>query len=85
MEDNMTFNFKDFSDFKFMITPVFIKILFWIFAVLIFIGGLYYMVSVNFLFGLIMMIIGPIGWRIYCELFIVIYKIHEGIEKLAEK
>ena len=81
----MSFNFKDFSDFKFMITPVFIKIIFWICAVLVFIGGLYYMVSVEFIQGLIMMIIGPIGVRIYCELLIVIFKIHEGINKLADK
>jgi hypothetical protein len=32
-----------------------------------------------------MAIIGPIGVRIYCELLIVIFKIHEGIEKLVEK
>jgi hypothetical protein len=81
----MSFNFKDFSDFKFMITPVFIKIIFWIFAVLTFIGGLYYMVSVEFIQGLILLILGPIAVRIYCELLIVIFKIHEGINKLADK
>ena len=81
----MSFNFKDFSDFKFMITPVFIKILFWIFAVLAFIGGLYWMVTVDFIIGLFMLILGPLGVRIYCELMIVFFKIHEGIEKLVEK
>ncbi|NIM17941.1 MAG: hypothetical protein GTN82_23955 [Candidatus Aminicenantes bacterium] len=81
----MSFNFKDFSDFKFMITPVFIKIIFWICAVIIFIYGLYIMVTFQFLQGLIMAILGPIAVRIYCELLIVIFKIHEGIEKLVEK
>ncbi len=68
-----------------MITPVFIKILFWIFAVIVFIFGLYTMVTIAFFQGLIMMIIGPIAVRIYCELLIVIFKIHEGINKLADK
>lgn len=81
----MSFNFKDFSDFKFMITPVVIKIVFWICAVIVFIFGLYTMVTIEFFQGLIMAIIGPIGVRIYCELLIVIFKIHEGIEKLVEK
>jgi len=81
----MDFNFKDFSDFKFMITPVFIKIIFWISAIMVFLFGLYLLVSGMFLQGLITMIIGPIGIRIYCELMMVFFKIHEGIEKLVEK
>jgi hypothetical protein len=83
----MSFNFKDFSDFKFMITPVFIRIIFWIGAALAIISGLYFMTRGSYFFfqGLITMLIGPIAWRIYCELMIVMFKIHEGVEKMAQK
>lgn len=82
----MSFNFKEFSDFKFMITPVFIKIIFWLMVVLVIIFALYMMTAGrNFLFGLVYLFIGPIAVRIYCELLIVMFKIHEGIEKLADK
>lgn len=82
----MSFDFKAFSDFKFMITPVFIKIIFWIGVALVAIFGLYMMTAGrNFLFGLVYLLVGPIVWRIYCELMIVMFKIHEGIEKMSEK
>lgn len=82
----MSFNFKEFSEFKFMITPVFIKIIFWLMVVLTVIFGLYMMTAGrNFLFGLLYLVIGPIAVRIYCELLIVMFKIHEGIQKIADK
>lgn len=83
----MSFDFKAFSEFKFMITPVFIKIIFWLFVVLTVILGLYMMTRGSFFFfqGLITLVLGPIAVRIYCELLIVMFKIHEGIEKLADK
>jgi hypothetical protein len=69
-----------------MITPVFIKIIFWLGVALVAIFGLYLMTAGRqFIFGLIYLLVGPIIWRIYCEIMIVLFKIHGGIEKLAEK
>ena len=81
----MSFDFKAFSNFKLMLTPIFIKIIFWVGVVLVGIFGLFTMVTLNFFFGFIILLVGPIPWRIYCELMILLFNIHESIEKIAEK
>jgi len=35
--------------------------------------------------GLLYIIIGPIVWRIYCEILIIIFKIHESLEDIKKK
>ena len=35
--------------------------------------------------GILVMAAGAVGARIYCELLIVLFKIHENIKKLADK
>ncbi len=35
--------------------------------------------------GLVIMVTGAVGSRIFCELSIVLFKIHENIKKLADK
>lgn len=80
-------NFKDFSTFKFMITPIFIQIIFWIGVAGAVISGLIMMTAggAQVLIGFVFMILGPVGWRIYCELLIVIFKIHENLDEINRK
>ncbi|PYZ96879.1 hypothetical protein CR205_14475 [Alteribacter lacisalsi] len=78
---------KDFLNFDRMITPMIIKIIFWIgvaFTVLmgfitLFDGGL------SVLLGLFMMIIGPLLVRIYCELLIIFFKVQESLHSINTK
>ncbi|MEE8323180.1 MAG: DUF4282 domain-containing protein [Candidatus Bathyarchaeia archaeon] len=79
----MTFN--EFSSFKKMITPTFIQIIFWVGAAVIAIVGLYMMVRADFFLGLIYLVLGPVVWRIYCEILIVLFKIHENVEAINQK
>lgn len=90
----MDFNFKDFSNFKFFITPTFIKIIFWIGVVLCVLGGLAMMIGgagsrygggTAVFMGLLYIIIGPIFCRIYCEILIIIFKINESLEDIKKK
>jgi hypothetical protein len=39
----------------------------------------------KFLMGVIITVAGAVGARIWCELLIVLFKIHENIKKLADK
>jgi len=87
-------NFQDFSNFKFMITPTFIKIIFWIgvgfcvlFGLLMMIGGVgsLYGGGMRVFMGFLYIILGPVVWRIYCELLIVIFKIFESLEEIRKK
>ena len=77
--------FQEFSSFKKMITPTFIQIIFWVGVVVIAIVGLYFMVKASFLLGLLYFLLGPVVWRIYCEILIVIFKIHENVNALNQK
>ncbi|MCF6366802.1 MAG: DUF4282 domain-containing protein [Bacteroidales bacterium] len=75
MDDKM----KDFLFFLKMITPMIIQILFWIGVAGVVIMGLVTMFSGGFLQGLLMIILGPIGVRLWTELLIVVFKINDTL------
>lgn len=79
---------EDFLKFKKMITPVIIQILFWIGVAVCVIMGLVAMVGgANspygggqvVLGGLLLIFLGPLAVRIYCELLIVIFSINDTL------
>lgn len=84
---------EDFLNFKKMITPVIIKILFWIMAGLFIISGLVTIVAgvgnygggMAVLTGLGLIILGPLVARIYCELLIVIFSINQNVREINER
>ena len=79
---------KEFLHFDKMITTSIIKFVFWIGAGLSIIAGLIIMISgfanegIYVLLGLLTIVIGPLVVRIYCELLIVFFKIHEALQDL---
>lgn len=81
---------NDFADFRMMITPIIIKVLFWIGAVGAFAYGAYRFFSLigwGFFdwFSLLIMLVGPFVWRIFCESFLLLFQIHGELKKLNEK
>lgn len=88
--------FKSASIFNFdkMLTPIFIKWIFIFSLIVIFIAGIVmitkgatarYGGGGQVITGILTMIIGPLVARIQCELFIVIFKIHESLVILRDK
>ncbi|MCK4595085.1 DUF4282 domain-containing protein [bacterium] len=81
--------FNDFANFRTMITPVIIKVLFWIGAVGAFVYGAYTFFSwLGWYFNwisLLIMLLGPFVWRIFCETFLLLFQIHGELKKLNEK
>ena len=82
---------KDFFAFKKMVTPIIIQIIFWITVGLCVIGGLVAIVSgasssygggSQVLTGLLLLILGPIAARVYCEILIVIFRINETLTEI---
>ncbi|MGQ9689442.1 MAG: DUF4282 domain-containing protein [Desulfobaccales bacterium] len=80
---------NDFLSFRTMITPVIIQIIFWIGVVLCILGGLFYLlVGYSYygtnapIFGLLLIIFGPIGVRIYCEILIIFFRINETLTEI---
>jgi len=72
---------EDFLKFKKMVTPVVIQILFWIGIVACVIGGLLTM-SNSLIQGFLVLLLGPLGVRIYCELLIVLFSINDTLTEM---
>jgi len=78
---------EDFLAFRKMITPIIIQVLFWVGVAFSVIVGLIQIVSsfgrygggFSFLGGLLVIIIGPIMARIYCELLILIFRMYDTL------
>ncbi|WP_067727575.1 DUF4282 domain-containing protein [Oceanobacillus damuensis] len=79
--------FKEFVSFDKMLTPTLIKVLFWIGVAFSVLTGLIMMFDGGFavILGLITIIVGPIIARVYCELLIIFFKIHESLTDLNKK
>ncbi|MFD1414891.1 DUF4282 domain-containing protein [Oceanobacillus jeddahense] len=81
-----------FFSFEEMITPVIIKVLFWIGLVAAVIFGLITIftgiIEQEFLLmfsGLITIVIGSLLVRVYCELLIIMFKIYETLKQIRDK
>lgn len=83
--------FSDYLNFKKMIVPLIIKILFWIGVVICVITGLVEIIhgasaqyggGSQVIMGLLTMLIGPLGVRIWCELLIVIFTINDTLTEI---
>lgn len=85
----MNLSFKDLLYFDEMLTPKIITVVYWLLLFITIISGLGTMIGgggiVGFLGGIILIITGAIAVRIWCELLIVIFKIHQNLKKLADK
>jgi Na+/proline symporter len=75
---------QDYLSFRKMITPAFIQIIFWIGVAAIVIGGLFAM-DQSIFGGLLGMLVGLLVWRIYCELMLILFKIHERLGEISDK
>ena len=78
----------DFLTFRRMITPIIIQIVFWIGIIGILVLGILALVDGAsgetdggaVVLGVLFIIFGPMIWRVFCELLILVFRI---IEKLA--
>lgn len=84
---------QDWLNFNKMITPIIIKILFWIGVAGSIIMGLIMIITsfgsfggaTQFLMGLLVMIFGPIFTRVYFEILYVIFGIFEELKQINSK
>ncbi len=73
----------DFLAFRKMITPLIIQVLFWIGVAVCIIVGLVGLAGGQF-GGIVVILLGPVMVRIYCELLIVVFKIHQSLEQIRK-
>jgi hypothetical protein len=72
---------NDFLAFRKMITPIFIQVIFWLFVIMIVIAGLFSMFQGGsaIFSGLLMIVVGPLFVRVYCELLILLFRIYDEL------
>jgi hypothetical protein len=81
------FNSKDFMDFKQLIIPSIMKIIYLVIGVLIVLIGLIVMFTggvQGFFGGLIGIILGELFWRICCESMLVMFLIYEELKTVNQ-
>ena len=83
---------KDILFFDAMLTPKVITAIYWLLLLTAVVSGLGAMFNGyggltlgQFFRGVAIIVIGSVGARIWCELLIVLFKIHENIKKIADR
>jgi hypothetical protein len=75
---------QDYLSFRKMITPVFIQVIFWVIVAVIVIAALAQFADGRALSGLLTLIFGPLIARIYAEIFLVIFRIHDDVASIRQ-
>ena len=80
---------KGFWDFGLMITPMLIKVIYIVGAIVVTLGGVGAMVAGaqasgfwGFLMGLVSLVMGNVLWRVWCELLIVVFRILDTLKEI---
>lgn len=83
---------KDLFFLDRMITPTIITFIYWLMllsAVIVGLGTMFSRVGgsgfVSFLAGILAIVLGAIGARIWCELLVVLFKMNEALQDLRRK
>ena len=72
----------DFLSFRTMLLPLIIQIIFWLGLLAAVVYGIYLMTSGAVVGGLLYILVGTLGWRIYCELMIVFFRINDTLTEI---
>ncbi len=76
---------SDYLSFKRMIVPEIIQGIFWLLFFLLVVGSLQQMAQINFLGGLLTLVVGSLFVRIFCELLVILFRIHDSLAMTEKK
>jgi hypothetical protein len=74
----------EYLNFDKLITPTLVRVLFWISLVAIVLTALGEMFSGFFWRGVLILVLGPLGARVYCEIVIVIFQINNILTEIRD-
>ncbi|HXG25563.1 MAG TPA: DUF4282 domain-containing protein [Candidatus Binatia bacterium] len=90
--DGRRFSWGDFFNFRYMVTPVVVKVVYIIGAGLItlaalgaILGSTRFGLGSGLLGGLLILLLGNLYWRVVMEIVVVFFGIHEGIRNIERK
>jgi hypothetical protein len=74
-----------YLNFDELITPRIITVIYWIGIVLLVIGGLSSIMGgfLSFIFGIISAAIGLVLWRVWCEVMLILFRIHADLGQIV--
>lgn len=78
---------NEYLTFRKMITPTIIQILFWLGIAAVVISAFATMFSAQggVIQGLLLLVFGVIGWRVYCELIIVFFQMNRSLQEIRDR
>ena len=76
---------SEFVSYQRMITPIVVRILFWVGTVVAVLGGLRIAMSDDFGQGLVIMVLGPVILRVCSEVLVVPFMINDKLTALQSK
>ncbi|RUO81230.1 hypothetical protein CWI84_00220 [Idiomarina tyrosinivorans] len=78
---------RNFFFFDTMIVPKIITVVYWLIMLAVVVAGVGQMFAYqgSVIMGLVYIILGIVGARIWCEMVIVIFKIHENLKRIADR
>jgi hypothetical protein len=82
------FDWSDFINFRYLITPGFVTIIYVIGAIFITLGALASLANGGaggVLVGILVFIFGNLYWRVILEFIIVLFRINEGIQSIDRR
>lgn len=74
----------DFIVFRRMPTPILIQVFFWLGTIAIVLSGLGLLGSNRAFYGIVLILAGPILFRIYCEILMVVFRMNETLTDIHE-
>src|SRR5215217_1240523 len=87
---NRRFTWSDFFNFRYLVTPAVIKVVYLMGVVVIVVGSVGY-VSPAILGGgdvgasLLFLVVGNLSWRVLMEVAMVLFGIHEAVRAIEQK
>ncbi|HET7027319.1 MAG TPA: DUF4282 domain-containing protein [Candidatus Limnocylindrales bacterium] len=82
------FDWGDFINFRYLVTPGFVTIIYVIGAIFITLAALATLANGSggaVIFGILLFIFGNLYWRVILEFIIVLFRINEGIQSIDRR
>ena len=76
---------NDILSFDKFVTPTIIQVLFWVVFVIIVLSALGTMFTESFLAGLGILVLGPVFWRVYCEILLVLFRSNDNLRTIRDR
>ncbi|HEV2548522.1 MAG TPA: DUF4282 domain-containing protein [Stellaceae bacterium] len=78
----------DWLTFEKMITPVIIRVIFWVVSAIIVLAGIFSLFAGGGFWGFVrsvlIIVLGPLAVRIYCEIIMVFFSINDHLREIRD-